>query len=95
MTTLAAPPPAPPYARDAADVVTSLESDADEGLTSAEATARLSSHGPNEIESEPPPSIVQIALQQLRDPMNLMLVAVTIASLVIGEVSTGRPRRRS
>jgi Ca2+-transporting ATPase len=88
MTTLAAAPPVPPYARDAADVVASLESDADSGLTSAEAAARLSSQGPNEIESEPPPSIVQIALQQLRDPMNLMLVAVTIASLVIGEVST-------
>jgi len=88
MTTLAAPSPVAPYARDASDVVTSLESDADAGLTSAEAAARLSSHGPNEIESEPPPSLVQIALQQLRDPMNLMLVAVTIASLLIGEIST-------
>ena len=30
-----------------------------------------------------------VALQQLRDPMNLMLVAVTVVSLLIGEISTG------
>jgi Ca2+-transporting ATPase len=30
-----------------------------------------------------------VALGQLRDPMNIMLVAVTVVSLLIGEVSTG------
>ena len=30
-----------------------------------------------------------VALQQLRDPMNIMLVAVTVVSFLIGEVSTG------
>ena len=30
-----------------------------------------------------------VALEQLRDPMNIMLVAVTAVSFVIGEVSTG------
>ena len=30
-----------------------------------------------------------VAAQQLRDPMNIMLVAVVVVSLVIGEVSTG------
>ena len=29
-----------------------------------------------------------VALGQLRDPMNIMLVAVTVVSLVIGQVST-------
>ena len=78
-----------PYARDAADVVAGLESDATNGLTAAEAAARLSSYGVNEIAKEQPPSVVQVALQQLRDPMNIMLIAVTIVSFVIGEVSTG------
>ncbi len=45
-------------------------------------------HGPNEIASEPGPSAWAIALQQLKDLMNLMLVAVAIVSVVIGEVST-------
>jgi P-type Ca2+ transporter type 2C len=80
---------APPYAREAADVVAALGSDASEGLTAAEAAARLSRYGPNEIAKEKPPSVWQVALGQLRDPMNIMLVAVTIVSFVIGEVSTG------
>jgi Ca2+-transporting ATPase len=85
----AAPPDAPPYAREAVDVVAGLGSDAADGLTAAEAAARLSRYGPNEIAKEQPPSVWQVALGQLRDPMNIMLVAVTIVSLAIGEVSTG------
>ena len=79
----------PPYARDAADVVTALGSDAASGLTGAEASARLARVGPNEIAREEPPSVWQVALQQLRDPMNIMLIAVTVVSLAIGQVSTG------
>ena len=80
---------APPYARDAGEVVAALGSDAGFGLTGAEAEVRLSGYGPNEISKEKPPSVWAVALQQLRDPMNIMLVVVTVVSLVIGEVSTG------
>ena len=79
----------PPYARDAAEVVAALGSDADSGLTGAEAAARLSRYGPNEITKEKPPSVWAVAAQQLRDPMNIMLIAVVAVSFVIGEVSTG------
>jgi uncharacterized membrane protein len=30
-----------------------------------------------------------VAAQQLRDPMNIMLVAVVVVSILIGQVSTG------
>ena len=50
---------------------------------------RLTTFGPNEITAEKPPSIVASPLQQLRDPMNIMLVAVTVVASLIGEVSTG------
>ncbi len=79
---------APPYARDADGVVAALGSNATDGLTGAEAAARLARCGANEITGEQPPSVWAVALAQLRDPMNLMLVAVTVVSLVIGEVST-------
>ena len=36
-----------------------------------------------------PPSVWAVALAQLRDPMNIMLIAVTVVSVVIGQVSTG------
>jgi Ca2+-transporting ATPase len=94
---VAEPPPAaaadgsgpPEYAREAADVVAALGSDAAAGLTRAEAAARLARDGPNEIASEKPASVVQIVVDQLREPMNIMLVAVTAVSFAIGEVSTG------
>jgi len=77
------------FAQDEAAVAAALETDADNGLTQAEATARLSGHGPNELTGEKPPSVWQIAGEQLREPMNIMLIAVTAVSFVIGEVPTG------
>ena len=77
------------FAQDEAAVVAALETDAAQGLTQAEAAARLARDGPNEITGEKPPSVWQVALEQLREPMNIMLVAVTAVSFAIGEVPTG------
>lgn len=70
-------------------VVAALGSDAERGLDAGEAQRRLVEVGPNAIASEPPPSRAMVALAQLRDSMNLMLVAVAIVSVVIGQISTG------
>ncbi len=78
----------PPYLRDAADVATGLGTSIDDGLSVAEAASRLSTYGPNHIDGEKPPSAVTLALAQLRDPMNIMLVAVAIVSAIIGQWST-------
>ena len=87
------PPPAPGpeawFAQDEAAVVAALETDADQGLSQAEAAARLARDGANEITGEKPPSVWQVALEQLREPMNIMLIAVTAVSFAIGEVPTG------
>ncbi len=82
------PAAAEPYALEAADLAADLGTDTDVGLNATEAAARLRRYGRNEIAKEKPPSVGAVALAQLREPMNLMLVAVTIVSLVIGEVST-------
>ena len=79
----------PPFALSADEVVTAAGSDADSGLTGAEAASRLSTVGPNEIAAEKPPSAWVLAVTQLRDPMNIMLVAVVVVSILIGQVSTG------
>ncbi|TQC49533.1 cation-translocating P-type ATPase [Rhodococcus sp. WS4] len=76
------------YAQDADTVVAATASDRQSGLTAGEADERRRRHGPNEIASEPAASTWAIALQQLKDLMNLMLVAVAIVSVVIGEVPT-------
>ncbi|GAA3630132.1 cation-translocating P-type ATPase [Microlunatus ginsengisoli] len=76
------------YARSAAEVLEEAGSDGQHGLAEDEAARRLTTYGSNEISGEKPPSIVAVALGQLRDPMNLMLLAVTVVSLLIGEIST-------
>src|SRR6478735_1446564 len=78
-----------PYVRDATDVAADLGSDPSSGLTGDAAAERLARYGPNQITGEKPPSIIVVALSQLRDPMNIMLVIVTAVSFVIGQVSTG------
>ena len=95
MTELATPPTTEPFAQDQAAVVAAAGSDAENGLATAEAAQRLAQHGPNEITGEAPPSVWAIALAQLREPMNIMLVAVTVVSFVIGEVSDRRSSSRS
>ncbi len=78
-----------PYLEDAASAVAHLGTDATTGLTAGEAAERLERYGENRIRQEAEPSVWALALGQLRDPMNLMLVGVTVASFVIGQVTTG------
>src|SRR5215207_6426480 len=78
----------PWYARTGAEAVTALDTDAERGLDGAAAADRLRRLGPNRIAEDKPPSLWAVALQQLRDPMNIMLVIVVAAAIIIGEVST-------
>jgi Ca2+-transporting ATPase len=84
----ASPELSPPYLRSPADVLAEFGADAQNGLAHREAARRLQEIGPNKLTSEKPPSIWAVSLAQLRDPMNIMLIAVAIASLLIAQVST-------
>jgi len=72
----------------ASEVAGRLGTELDSGLTSAEVDDRLAKHGPNSIPKEQPPSTWKIALTQIREPMNVMLIVVTVLSFIIGQVST-------
>ncbi len=76
------------FSLPADEVVTTMGSDRERGLSAEDASRRLQEHGQNTIAAEKPPAMWMVALLQLRDPMNLMLVAVTVVSLLIGQVST-------
>lgn len=89
MTTVQTPSSAPWFTQDGDAVVASFGTDRERGLTQADAAKRLAEHGPNAIAAEPAPSVWQVALRQLADPMNVMLVAVAIISLFINQVSVG------
>ncbi len=77
------------YARPADEVASSFGVTVDTGLSGAEVTERQAKYGPNAIASEPPPSMWALALLQVRDPMNLMLIGVSIVSFFIEQVSLG------
>jgi Ca2+-transporting ATPase len=68
---------------------TALDCDPEQGLDAALRQQRLAEFGPNEIPRDRPPSPLQVALGQLRDPMTLMLVAVAVVSFLIAQASTG------
>jgi P-type Ca2+ transporter type 2C len=82
-------PPSPWYALSAGDAVGALGTDVDHGLSPEEVERRLATHGPNVIAAEPPPTTWEMAKGQLSNPMNIMLLIVSIASFAIGQVATG------
>jgi Ca2+-transporting ATPase len=77
------------YALNTDEAVSRLGSDTARGLTNSEAAKRLAEYGQNELQSEAPPSKLEIAMHQVVDPMNIMLIAVAVISLAIGEIGTG------
>jgi len=76
------------YCVPADEVASRLETAIDTGLTTVAVEARLTEYGPNSIPKEQPPSTWKIALKVVRDPMNLMLIVVTVLSFLIGQTST-------
>ena len=77
------------YSLAADDAARRLSVDPEQGLPAAEVTARLARYGPNELPTEPPPSMWRVARGQLTNPMNIMLLIVSVASLAIGQIGTG------
>jgi Ca2+-transporting ATPase len=66
-----------------------LHVEPDRGLDAAEVERRLAEVGPNALRAEPPPSRWVLALGQGKNPMNIMLLAVGLASFTIGQFATG------
>ena len=76
------------HALDGADVAGRLGVDPAAGLDGTAVEQRLAQYGPNAIPQEPPPSLWSVAMGQLSNPMNIMLLIVAIASLIIGQIAT-------
>lgn len=77
------------YALSVDDVVARVGGDVEDGLDADEVQRRLAQFGRNEIATEPPPTLWAVAKGQLANPMNIMLLIVSIASFVIAQVATG------
>jgi Ca2+-transporting ATPase len=61
----------------------------DAGLGGDDVDRRNAQYGPNQLPVDPPPSIWVVARAQLTNPMNIMLLIVSVASFTIGQIGTG------
>ena len=77
-----------PYSQSADQVARDIGTNRENGLEPAEAAARLSQYGPNSLPKEQPPSTWRVAWSQVLEPMNVMLIVVTVLSFVIGQIAT-------
>jgi magnesium-transporting ATPase (P-type) len=73
---------ADPSILDVEQVVRSLGTDLERGLSSDEAARRLARDGPNELRAAPPVSAWRRILAQFRDPLVYLLLAAIAISLV-------------
>jgi P-type Ca2+ transporter type 2C len=71
-----------PWRRDVDDVAAELGTDPAEGLTSAEAVARLHRFGPNKLDEATPVPAWRKFLGQFADPLVYLLLGAVIVSLV-------------
>ncbi len=87
-------PPKPPeshsswHITDADACTQTLDVDLQSGLSSAEAARRLEQYGPNELTDTGIKNPLAILLEQLTDPMVLILLGAAAVSLVLGETKS-------
>ncbi len=77
------------YALSADDVAEKLGVDPDEGLSAAKAAELLEKNGPNALPAEAAPPGWKQFLAQYKSYMQIILVAAAVASILIGEFTTG------
>ena len=72
----------PVYSLTLAEVLSRLETDHHRGLSTSQAKDRLEKYGPNMLRGQPPRSMAARLLDQLKDPMILVLLAAAGLSLL-------------
>jgi len=79
----------PFYSRDPNEVIALLQSDAQNGLSEAEAVRRLAKYGPNILDKEKQKSILKILSEQFISPIVWLLIVAGIVAFVFGEIPEG------
>lgn len=74
-----------PYRKTIEETVKLFQTDKEKGLSQKEALARLERFGKNEIEDKQKPTVFKIILEQINDPMILILLVCAGISFVLGE----------
>lgn len=72
--------------KTAADVLQMLGTDRERGLTRSEAMERKAKYGANKLKDQEQKSVGQMILEQLNDPLILILVVAMAISLMLHEL---------
>ena len=72
------------HALKAEEVLSHLKVE-DRGLTSAEATRRLETYGPNQLKEAPRPSFFQMLWEQLNNFVVILLIVASLVSGLLGD----------
>jgi len=76
----------PWHSRSVQEVSDTLETNPSTGLTAAEANARLTQYGPNELAERPRPGFWQLLLSQFNNFLIIILIVSAIISLLLGKL---------
>ena len=77
------------FNQSAADTARDLEVNVAAGLTDAEAQERSAKYGKNRLEGGKEKSILEMALDQLKDYMVIILIIAAVVSVILGETLEG------
>ncbi|SBW00211.1 Calcium-transporting ATPase [uncultured Eubacteriales bacterium] len=77
------------FNQSVSETVQDLQGDLSAGLSSQEAAKRTQTYGPNRLEGAKGKSLLQMALEQLKDFLVLILIAAAVISIFLGEALEG------
>src|SRR5512147_634340 len=78
-------PESTPHALPVSQALEHFESQLHQGLTTAEARARLERYGPNELQEKPRPGFLKLLLDQFNNFLVIILIVAAVVSLLLGE----------
>ena len=70
------------FTKPTGEVLKELDTNRERGLSSKQAEERLSKYGPNALEGAKKESLAMRFLEQLKDPMIIVLLAAAVLSLI-------------
>jgi Ca2+-transporting ATPase len=79
--------------KSTSEVLSELQVDSAQGLSSAEVEKRRATYGPNKLKEEKNKSPFLIFIEQIKDPMTFILFAAAIISLVLSIITANKEGR--
>ena len=67
------------------EVLSSLETEMQSGLTSEEAARRLEKFGPNQLQEKPRPTFLKMVIDQLNNFLVILLIVAAVISAILGD----------